>query len=76
MGNDTYKDTFSFPIGSTIVIQYKDGGPWTHGVAEEIDGTDHQVQSYIIQVMKTGRLIMHSMMTHMQYTNNNMAMPP
>ena len=30
--NDTHKHSISFPIGSTVVIQRDDGGPWMHGV--------------------------------------------
>ena len=29
--NDTLKDSFSFPMGSTIAMHCKDGGPWMHG---------------------------------------------
>ena len=56
-GNDTYKDSFSFPIGSTLAVQNEDGGPWMHGTSEETNSTDHQGQSYIIRVIKTGRLM-------------------
>ena len=72
--NDYHKGPFPFPIGSTVTVQYKDDGPWTHNVVEEANGTVHHGW-YIIKVMKTGRLIMHKM-RHMQYTNNNGAVPP
>ena len=31
-----FTDTFSLPIGFTVVVQCKDGGPWMHGVVEEV----------------------------------------
>ena len=36
------KDSFSFPfpIGSTVAVQCKSGGPWAHGIVEEADSTD------------------------------------
>ena len=59
--SDTHKDSFPFPIGSTVPVQHEDDGPWTHGIVKETNGTYHQEQSYIILVMKTGRLIMSNM---------------
>ena len=38
---DTCKDSFPFPIGPTVSVQHKDGRPWTHGVVEEANDTDH-----------------------------------
>ena len=29
--NDTSEIFMSIPIGSTVLIQQEDGGPWTHG---------------------------------------------
>ena len=26
-GNDTHRDSFSFSIGSTVAVQYENGGP-------------------------------------------------
>ena len=60
-GNATYKNSFSFHIGSAVAVQHEDGGPWTQGVVEEMNGNDHHRQSYSIRVTKTGGLIMHSM---------------
>ena len=38
MKNDKNHDTpriyASIPIGSTVVVQCEDGGPWTHGAVE------------------------------------------
>ena len=57
-GSDTQKDLFSIPIGCTVAVQHEDGGPWTQGIMEEMNDTDQPRWSYIIRVMKTGRLIM------------------
>ena len=57
-GIDTCKDSFSFPIESRVAVQCEDAEPWTHTIVEEVNGTEHHGQSYIIQVMKTDRLIM------------------
>ena len=46
--NDTHPFLFT---GSTVAVQQKDGGPWIHGVVEEVNGSNHKGQSYIIQVM-------------------------
>ena len=27
--NDTFRNNASFSIGSTVLVQYEDGGPWT-----------------------------------------------
>ena len=48
-------------VESLSRVQFEDGGPWIHSVVEEANGTDHQRQSFIIRVMKGGRLIMHNM---------------
>ena len=58
-GSDTKKNFPSFPIGSTVAVQHKDGGPWAHKVVEEADNTDHSGWSYIISD-KTGRLIVYN----------------
>ena len=59
-GSDTQEDSHYFPLGSTLAVQYEDGGLWMHGVTEEASNTDHNRWSYIIRVTKTGRLIMHN----------------
>ena len=38
---DTHKDFFSFLVGSIVAVQHEDDGPWTHGVVEEVNSTDH-----------------------------------
>ena len=47
----------SIPIGSTVVIQCKDSGPWTHGSIAGKRNHNHHNQPYIIQVTTTGRRI-------------------
>ena len=46
--NETCKDPSVFSIGSTVAVQCKDGGPWMHKVIEEVNGSDHRGQSYVI----------------------------
>ena len=36
-GSDTHKDSLSFPIGSTVTLQWEDGGPWMYGLISETD---------------------------------------
>ena len=52
-------NSFSFTTRSTVAVQCKDGGPWTHNIVEEVNGIYHQGQSYIITVINSYRLIMH-----------------
>ena len=47
----------SIPIGSTVVVQHEDGGPWIHGTIEGKGDHSHNDRSYTIQVTKTGQLI-------------------
>ena len=56
--SDITKDSLSFPIGSTVAMQCKDGRPWMHGVSEEANNSDCDGQSYIVRETKTDRLIM------------------
>ena len=51
-GNGIHKDSLSFPTVSTVVVQCENGGLWTYGVVEEVNGTDCHGQPYIIRVMK------------------------
>ena len=58
----------------SLVVQDEDGDPCMHSAVEEMNGTDHQGQSYIIRVMKTSWLIIsntgyicHTPMTTEQY---------
>ena len=67
-GSDTHKDLLSFPIGSTVAVQCKDGG-----VIKEANSTDYNGQSYIIRVGKSladevqQRLICRTLITREQY---------
>ena len=49
-GDNTCIESHSFPIGSTVAVQLKNGGPWTYGIVEEVNYTDNNGQSYIIRV--------------------------
>ena len=60
-GSDIQNDSLSFPIGSTVVIQGEDGGPWIYCIIVETNNIDHNGQSYIIIVTKVGRLITNNM---------------
>ena len=50
--------SFSFPMGSTAAFQCEDEGPWTHGIVEEANCTDHHGWGPTSSVMKPDRLIM------------------
>ena len=56
---DTHRDSFSFPIGSTVALQRKDGGLRIHGVIVESNSTDLNGQPYKVRVTKTGRVMTH-----------------
>ena len=58
-GNGTCKDTLSFPVGSTVTVQWEDGVPWMHGVFVDANGTDHNGWSYIVRATEMDRLITH-----------------
>ena len=57
MNHDTPRMYASIPIGSTIVVQCEDGGPWTHGTVEIKGDHNHNDRSYTIWVTRTGWLI-------------------
>ena len=59
--NDTHKHSLSFPIGSTISMQWDDDGPWTYEIVAEANSMDNKEQAYIIWVTKMDRLITHNM---------------
>ena len=44
----------SLLIGSTVVVQCNDGGPWTHGMIEGKGNHNHHDRSYNICITKTG----------------------
>ena len=54
---DTSKHFVSLPMGSTVVVQWEDGGSWTHGMTEGKDNHNHHDRSYYICITKTGRLV-------------------
>ena len=47
----------SIPIGSTVAVQWEDGGPWTHEMIIGKGNHNHHHRSYNIQVTTTGRII-------------------
>ena len=55
--NDTSQVLVSVPIGSTVVVLWEDGGPWTHGMIVEKGNHNHYKRSYKIQVTTRGRII-------------------
>ena len=58
---EIFKDSISFPVWSTVAMQSEDWGSWTYGVIKEAYSSDHRMWSYIIRVMKMGRLITQNM---------------
>ena len=62
--NDTNSDASqvfaSIPIGSTVAVQWEDGGPWTHGMIVGRGKHNHHNWSYNIQVTTVGRIITHN----------------
>ena len=48
MNHDTLRNYASIPIGSTVVVQCKDGGHWTHGAIEGKGDHNHNDRSYTI----------------------------
>ena len=56
--SDTHKDSLSFPFGFTEPVQYEEGGPWMHGFTKEANNSDHYGRSYVVRVIKRGKLIM------------------
>ena len=56
--SDTYKDSLSFPIRSSVAGNHEKRGTWMHRVSEEANSSDHRGRTYIVRVIKTDRLIM------------------
>ena len=54
---DTSKNVVSLPIGSTLVVQHKDGRPWTHGMIQGKGNHNYYDRSYNICITKTRRLV-------------------
>ena len=57
LNNDTSQVFASIPIGSTVAVQWEDGGSWTHGTIVGMGDHNHHSRSYKIQVTTTGRII-------------------
>ena len=47
----------SIPIRSTVVVDWEDGGPWTHGTIIGKGDHNHHNMVYKIQVTTAGRII-------------------
>ena len=58
--NDASQVFVSIPIGSTVAVQWEDGGPWTHGTIVGKDDHNHHNWSCKIQITTTGRIITHN----------------
>ena len=54
--SDLHKDSLSFPIGSTVAISMKMVNQWIYEVIQEANKSDFNGRSYIVRVVKTGRL--------------------
>ena len=54
---DTLRNYNLIPIGSTVVDQSEDKGPWTHGTVMGKEDNNHNDQEYKIHMTKTGQLI-------------------
>ena len=55
--NDTSAIFPCIPIGSAVVVQQEDGGPWTHGTIVGTGNHNHHNKSYTIQLTTNGRCI-------------------
>ena len=55
--NDASQVFVSIPIGSTVAVQWEDGGLWTHGTIVGRGDHNHHNWSYNIQVTMMGRII-------------------
>ena len=49
----TPRNNISISTGSTVVVQCKDGGPWTHGTIEGKGDHNHHERSCNIHITKT-----------------------
>ena len=58
--NDASQVFASIPIGSNVVVQWKDGGLWTHGIIIGKGNHNHHSWSYNIQVTTMERIITHN----------------
>ena len=48
----TPKNYVSIPIGSTVAVQWEEGGSWTHGTIEGKGNQNHHDRSYHIHITK------------------------
>ena len=55
--NDTAVTFSCIAIGSAVVVQQEDCGPWTHGTVVGIGNHNHHEKSYTIQLTTNGRCI-------------------
>ena len=55
--NDTPPVFPYIPIGSPVVVQQEDSGPWTHGTVVDIGNHNHHGRSNTIQLTTNGRCI-------------------
>ena len=55
--NDASPVFASLPIGSAVVVQWEDGGPWTHGTVVSTGDHNHHNQAYTIQLTTSGKQI-------------------
>ena len=53
----TPRNYVSVPIGSTVVVQHEDEGPWTHGTVEGKGDHNHHDKFYNILITKMGQLV-------------------
>ena len=58
--NDTAVTFSCIPIGSAVVVQQEDDGPWTHGTVVGIGDHNHHDKSYTIQLTTSDRCITHN----------------
>ena len=57
-----------YPIGSFVMIQKEDTGPWTHGtIIAKTEDPNHNDHSYKVKVTLTGRVITRNI-KHMRWT--------
>ena len=55
--NDASSIFLCIPIGSAVVVQQEDCGPWTHGTIVGTGDHNHHHKSYMIQLTTNGRHI-------------------
>ena len=52
-----FQNFVSLPKESTVVVQWEDRGPWTHGTIEDKDNHNHHDRCYKICITKTEKII-------------------